>query len=97
MNAENILNESELLNSLCGKILVLDMKSQYVVLGKLIEDDHRYLVLEDADVHDLRDTSTTRERYILDSKLHGINSNRKKVYARKDEVVSISLLDDVVS
>lgn len=84
------------LSALLGKIIVLDVKSFYVFLGELSGGDHRYLILKNADVHDLRDTSTTRERYVLDAKLHGINSNRKQVFVSRDEIVSLSLLEDVV-
>lgn len=75
--------------------VVLDLQSPYVILGTLVGEDLRYLILEDADVHDLRDTKTTRELYIVESRRHGIRTNRKQVIVRKDEIVSISPLDAV--
>ena len=53
-------------------------------------------VLEDADVHDLRDSKTTRELYVLDTRLHGVHSNRKRVFVDREQITSISALDDVM-
>jgi len=78
-----------------GTEVVLDMASYYVYVGTLAGEDAHYLVLENADVHDLRDTATTREMYVLDTKRHGVRSNRKRVMVRRDEIVSISALADV--
>jgi hypothetical protein len=85
------------LQALYGQAIVIDAVSEYVFLGRLVDSDHRYLVLEDADVHDLRETNTTREFYVLEARQHGINANRKRVFVRRNEVVSVSRLDDVVS
>ncbi len=77
--------------------VVLDLRSMFVCLGTFIGEDHRYLILENADIHDLRDTTTTREKYVVDSKTHGIHVNREKVLINTDEVVGISLLADVIA
>ena len=82
--------------TLKGREVVLDAISPYVILGRLTGEDHRYLLLEDADVHDLRDTKTTRELYVVESKRHGIRANRRRVWVRRDEIVSISALDEVI-
>lgn len=84
------------LEKLVGREVVVDVSSQYVYLGKLTGCDAKYLVLEQADVHDLRDTTTTRELYVIDSKRFGIRTNRERVLVRIGEVVSVSALDDVV-
>lgn len=36
--------------SLIGDEVVLDLATPYVILGKLVGEDHRYLILQDADV-----------------------------------------------
>ena len=79
-----------------GQIVVLDLASPYVVVGTLVAEDDRYLVLEDADMHDLRDSSTTRELYVLDTRRHGIGSNRRRVLVSRADVIGASLLEDVV-
>lgn len=88
--------DTSLLADYVQRDVVLDMQSMYVCLGTLIGMDHRYLVLENADIHDLRETTTTRERYVLDSRLHGIRANRARVLINRAEVVSISLIEDVI-
>jgi len=87
---------SPLFDDLLSREVVLDMVSQYVILGTLTGYDDRYLVLEKADVHDLRDTSTTREIYVLDSHRFGIRSNRSRVLIKIDEIVSLSVLAEVL-
>ncbi len=83
-------------DKLIGREVVIDVASQYVYLGKLTAYDAKYLVLEQADVHDLRDTTTTRELYVIDSKRLGIRANRERVLVRVEEIVSLSALDDVI-
>lgn len=83
-------------NEWIGSEVVVDVSSPFVYLGVLRGSDGHYLMLEDADAHDLRDGSASRELYILDSCQHGIRRNRKRVLIRRDEVVSISKLEDVL-
>ncbi len=87
-------SESEF-DKLIGREVVIDVVAQYVCLGKLTGYDAKYVVLEQADVHDLRDTTTTRELYVIDSKRFGIRANRERVLVRIEEIVSLSALDDV--
>ncbi|HEV3436438.1 MAG TPA: hypothetical protein VG122_03700, partial [Gemmata sp.] len=47
--------------------VVLDLASSYVCLGRFVRYDENYLELKNADLHDLRDTETTRELYVADS------------------------------
>lgn len=90
------MNETTSLAAFLGSEVVLDLHSQYVHLGRLTAEHPQYLVLEDADVHDLRDTSTTRELYVIDARRHGVNPNRKTVWVRKDQIISLSRLSDVL-
>ncbi|MSR58010.1 MAG: hypothetical protein EXS05_10080 [Planctomycetaceae bacterium] len=83
------------LDTLVGREVVIDVESPYVYLGTLTGYDHKYVMLEHADVHDLRDTSTTRENYIVDSRRFGIRPNRDKVHVRIGDIVSLSALADV--
>jgi small nuclear ribonucleoprotein (snRNP)-like protein len=85
------------LDALLGREIVIDVAAQYVYLGRLTGYDHKYLILEHADVHDLRDTNTTRENYIVDSRRFGVRTNREKVYVRVGDIVSFSPLDDIIA
>ena len=79
-----------------GHLVVLDMCSPYVILGKLVEAQADCLLLDEVDVHDLRDTTTTREKYVLDSRMHGIRANRRRAAVRLADLVSMSRLEDVI-
>jgi hypothetical protein len=45
----------------------------------------------------LRDTQTTREKYVVDSARTGIKRNRKNLLLMRAEVVAVSRLKDVVT
>jgi small nuclear ribonucleoprotein (snRNP)-like protein len=90
------MSPSSDIDQLVGREIVLDVASRFVFVGRLTSYDEQHFVLLDADVHDLRDTATTREVYVLDSKRHGVRANRKRVIVRREDVVSFSALDDVL-
>ena len=79
-----------------GKNVVVDVESPYVYVGRLHELRDKTVILRAADVHDLRDSTTTREVYVRDARVHGIQPNRKTVYIRLEKIVSVSLLDEVI-
>ena len=86
-----------LFENLVNQKVVIDVSSQYVYLGTLVGHSEFYLRLDDADVHDLRDTATTRELYVLQSHQLGIRANRRQVWVRREQIVSVSALDDVIT
>ena len=57
--------------------------------------DETFYELKNADLHDLRDTDTSRENYVAASVATGIKRNRKRVLVARRDVVAMSLLDDV--
>lgn len=80
-----------------GRNVVLDLKNSFVYVGLLAAIDGEFIVLADADAHDLRDTPTmTREEYVIRCREHGISVNRVRVAVVRSEVTAICLLDDVV-
>jgi hypothetical protein len=85
-----------MVQELVGEIVVVDLKSTFVCLGKLVKADDRFLELRDADLHDLRDTRTTRENYIAACRDTGVKRNRKRVLVDRFDVVAISRLEDVI-
>lgn len=78
------------------ELVVVDVESPFVYVGRLQAVHDKTLVLKSADVHDLRDSTTTREVYVRQCRVHGIQPNRKSVYIRLDKVVSISPIEDVI-
>jgi hypothetical protein len=81
---------------LIGQVVVVDVAAPFIYLGTLKSANEAFLVLGDADVHDLRDSDSTRELYVLSSARDGVRRNRTEVSVRCDAVLSISRLDDVV-
>src|SRR5260370_34708583 len=86
----NLWSEAPMLEEMFGQIVVVDMKSTFVCLGKLVRADDRYLEIHDADLHDLRDTRTTRENYVVASRETGVKRNRKRVLVASSEVVAVA-------
>jgi hypothetical protein len=86
---------SPLLEPLIGEIVVVDMSSPYVCLGRLAGLDHDFLDLRDADLHDFRDSTKTREVYVYDSARLGIRRNRSRILIRRSEVVAITRFSDI--
>ncbi|MFO0877356.1 MAG: hypothetical protein U0840_08260 [Gemmataceae bacterium] len=85
-----------MLEEMIGSKVVIDMRSEYVCMGTLLRVDGHFLELKNADLHDLRDTDTTRENYIAASVSTGIKRNRKRVLLFRHEMVAISRIEDVV-
>jgi small nuclear ribonucleoprotein (snRNP)-like protein len=88
---------STLVTSFYGQMVVVDLKSSYVCLGTLVSSDEQFLELLDADLHDFRDSTATREVYVYDSARFGIRRNRARVLVRQDDVVAITRFDDIAA
>ena len=85
-----------MLQNLVGQTVIVDMRSQFVCLGTLKGFDETWLALRNADLHDLRDTQTSRENYVAEARLTGVKRNRKHVLLARADAVAIGLLEDVV-
>lgn len=82
--------------ALYGEVVVLDLESRFVCVGTLVEKQHDYLLLSQADVHDLHNTPTTRDQYVLQCRRDGVSPNRQWAWIRAEEVVGLSRLEDVI-
>jgi hypothetical protein len=85
-----------MLEEFLKQVVVVDLRSTFVCLGTLEKMDDTYLELRDADLHDLRDTRTSRENYVAAAKATGIKPNRQRVLVVRAEMVAIARLRDVV-
>ena len=85
-----------MIQEMLGEKVVIDFRSSYVCLGTLLRADEVFLELKNADLHDLRDTDTSRENYVAASKATGIKRNRKRVLILRSDIAAVSRLDDVV-
>lgn len=84
------------LSKFVGQDVVLDCRGEIAYLGRLVSVGDWFLELADADVHDMDSSRTSKEIYVMEAAKHGIKKNRYSVHVRKSEVVSISLLPDVI-
>jgi len=75
---------------------VLDTRGPLVYLGRLENADEQFFTLVEVDVHDMAEGRTTKEKYVLEARKYGIKKNRAAVIVRRDEVVSLSRLEDVI-
>ena len=75
--------------------IVIDTRSSWVYLGVLEAVLESAVELSDVDVHENKDTSSTKEVYVLESCRSGLIPNRNKVYVNMDYIVSFSLLSNV--
>jgi small nuclear ribonucleoprotein (snRNP)-like protein len=85
-----------MLQEMIGAKVVVDLRSEFVCLGTLARVDEHFVEMKNADLHDLRDTDTTRENYTAASRTTGIKRNRKSVLLLRGEIIAVSRLDDVV-
>jgi small nuclear ribonucleoprotein (snRNP)-like protein len=85
-----------MLEEMIGEKVVVDLRGEFVALGTLLRIDAHFLELRNADLHDLRDTDTTREQYVAASQATGVKRNRKRLLLVRAEMIAVSRLADVV-
>ena len=79
-----------------GNKVVLDTKSTYIYIGTLEREGNEYLDITDVDVHDHTKSTVSKELYIIEALKYGVKVNRKRAKILKRDIISLSLLDDVV-
>ncbi len=84
-----------MLGEFVGLKVVVDCRSEFVVLGTLVRFDDAFVELKNADLHDLRDTHTDRENYVVACVRTGLKRNRKRVLLSRTDIVAVALLADV--
>lgn len=88
--------DNESWKPLVGLVVVVDTDSMFVYLGTLDRVEDHFVVLKDVDAHDRRESPSTKEQYIMDTKKFGVKPNRREVSVRKQMVVSVSKLEDIL-
>lgn len=79
-----------------GATVVVDTDSVFVYLGTLAEVRKEFVILKDADAHDRNDGHANKEHYVMEAKRYGVTPNRKEVAIRRDMIVGLSRLQDVL-
>lgn len=78
-----------------GNDVVLDTATSVVYIGRLESIGAGFYELRDVDVHNCSEGSATKEVYLMETKRHGVRLNRKRVFVKRSDVMSISLLEDI--
>lgn len=84
------------LASFVGKDVVLDTRGELLYIGRLERVGEWFLTLADADVHDLTDSRTRKDVYLIEAARFGVKKNRHQVMVRSREIVSLSTLEQVI-
>lgn len=84
------------LGTYVGSVVVLDLAEPYLVIGRLERATPDVLVVADADLHDHRESNSSKEIYIIESRRFGVRANRSHVAIPRSQLVAISRLDEVV-
>ena len=89
-------SEQDALAEFMDKEVVLDTRAPIIYIGRLTDADEHFFTLTAVDVHDMMDGHTPKEKYILDARKSGVKMNRARVLVRREAVISLSLLEDVI-
>ena len=81
---------------LVGQAVVVDVAPPVVYIGTLTEAADAFVVLENADVHPLWNSTTSKELYVMEVRRNGVQPTRKKVWLKMAEILSVSRLEDVI-
>lgn len=90
------MSVSDSFRGFVGSEVVIDTDSTYVFIGKLTDVTDHTLTLADVDVHDRSESTSTKEKYVMEAKKFGIKKNRRQVTVRTDSVICVSRLEDVI-
>lgn len=96
-NSTQIDLEKPALESLLGREVVFDTAGPITYLGTLREIRPEGYWLADADIRDRTEGHVSKEIYVREARLHGIQPNRKSIFVFSTTVVSCSVLEDVVA
>ena len=87
--------------SFVSRRIVLDTQGPLIFIGRLEQQDAHGFWLADADVHDRSDGHSTKEMYLSDAcaleRAGTPRVNRRRVFVQRVAVVSVSLLDDILT
>ncbi len=84
------------LSSFLNSEVVLDTSGPITYLGTLDSLEPDGLWLRDADIRDRNEGHVSKERYIVEARRDGIVPNRRRIFVRRDIIMSCSRLSDVV-
>ena len=87
----------EWLQPMLGQLVVVDCDGPFLACGRLESASAQHLELVEADLHDLREGSSSREVYTLETRQLGVRVNRRRVSLPLARVIAVSRLDDATA
>ena len=90
-------SEPDLLAPLAGAVVVVDFDGPWLAFGRLTGLTTAWIELTEADLHDLREGSSSRDVYALETQKLGVRVNRRRVRLPLAQIIAISRLDEVTS
>lgn len=85
------------LADLIGAIVVVDLDGPWLAFGRLAGVTPTWIELTEADLHDLREGSSSRDVYALETQKHGVRVNRRRVLVPLSQLIAVSRLDEVTA
>jgi len=86
-----------LLDRLIDQVVAVDLRGPFLVLGRLSGYDPGFLNLADADLHDLRESGSTRDFYLFERRESGLRTNRRRLLVNRQEIVALCAFEDFVA
>ena len=83
--------------ALNGQVVVVDLDGPWLAFGRLVAASTAWIELADADLHDMREGSSTRDVYALETLKHGVRVNRRRVVLPFSQIIAMSRLEDVTA
>ena len=82
---------------LLGHVVVVDLDGPWMALGRLDGIAPSWITLTEADLPDLREGTSTRDVYALETQRFGVRVNRRRVVLPVSQIIAVSLLQDVTA
>jgi hypothetical protein len=82
---------------LLGEVVVVDLDGPWMALGRLDAIAPSWITLTEADLHDLREGTSTRDVYALETQRFGVRVNRRRVVLPVSQIIAVALLQDVTA
>ncbi len=87
--------ESDPMVELSGEVVVLDTAGPLIYVGRLKRVTPHAFELIEADVHDMNDSRSTKDFYLLQIRDLGVRPNRAMVLVHRSHIISVSRLADI--
>ncbi len=82
---------------LISQLVVVDLDGPWVAFGRLAQAGPGWIELAEADLHDMREGTSTRDVYALETQKLGVRVNRRRVLLPVSQIIALSRLDDVTA